>query len=338
MHKRVNIKDIARMAEVSITTVSQVLNGKAIRVSDEKREKIISLAKTYGYQPNQVAKSLVTKETKTIGLIIPDIENLFFSSLAKAVEDAAQKRGYLVLLMSTNDKHERHIKDMDLLLNRQVDGLLMTIPNESYNASYQKELRDRLSNIAIPIVLVDRFLDIAKCDAVYFDNVKGGYIGTRYLLEKGYRNIACITGPANTMSSEHRLKGYKKALSEYGIDVDMDFIVEGDYHLPSGKHAVDVLFERNVDFDAVFAFNDLMAYGAKEVLDHIGVKDVGIMGYDYVYLSKILGGKLSSVEQDSHQLGLYAFEMLYERMQGLEREEKVELCLTPKLHSFNETL
>lgn len=330
----INIKDIAKMADVSITTVSQVLNGKPIRVSAEKRAKILAIAKEHGYRPNQVAKSLVTKETHIIGLIIPDIENAFFSGLAKAVEDEAQKQGYFVFLMNTNDDHQKHLKVMELLLSRQVDGLLMTIPNESYAVDKQREMRAYLEALRVPVVLVDRVLPDTSLDTVSFDNEKGGFLATSYLLEKGFREIACITGPTGSMSSDMRLSGYLKALKAYGLPFNESLIVEGNYHYPSGKKAVDVLLERKVSFDAVFAFNDLMAYGAKETLHHIGIKDKALMGYDFVFLSKLLGGKLNSVAQDSTLLGKRAFEVLMQRIKHEIPSDPVHVCLSPQLKLF----
>lgn len=333
--KKVNIKDIARLAEVSITTVSQVLNGKPMRISEEKRNLIIAIAKEEGYRANQVAKSLVTKETKTIGLIIPDIENAFFSSLAKAVEDAARKEGYLVLLMNSGDAHDQHMKVMDLLFSRQIDGLLMTVPNESYEASRQSELEEGLLKTQTPVVLVDRPMDLRGCDLVYFDNERGGYIATRHLIQQGYREIACITGPKGSINSDMRLEGYKKALIEFGIDYDPKRVVEGDYHFASGKCGVNTLIQEGVEFDAIFAFNDIMAFGAKELLMHIGIHNMGLMGYDYVYLSKILGERFNSVAQNSTLLGARAFELLLDRMMGRGGAEKVTLCLSPKLVTGN---
>lgn len=331
VQKKIRIKDIAKEAQVSITTVSQVLNDKPIRVAEETRRRIKDIAESMGYTPNLVAKSLVTKETKTIGLIIPDIENAYFSSLAKAVEDAARQKGYMVLLMNTDDSHTLQMKVLKLLVDRQVDGLLLTMANESYEAESQEQLKSFLEALPIPVVMVDRYIESAALDAVYFDNVLGGYMATEHLIHKGYKRIACITGPRGTMSADARLEGYFKALNDYDIKVPDEWIQTGDYHFESGRKAAATLMSGLEKPEAIFAFNDLMAYGVLSYLEDIQISKIGIMGYDYVYFVKLLGGKLDSVAQNSSMLGHHAFSRLHQRMVTKEQMGVSRLCLKPTL-------
>ncbi|MDF2700371.1 MAG: LacI family transcriptional regulator [Haloplasmataceae bacterium] len=328
---KVTIKDIARESGVSISTVSLVLNNKPSRVSQVTKDKIIEVVHKLNYTPNLAARSLVTRATKTIGLIIPDIENAFFSSLSKAVEDYSRTLGYMVLLMNSNDLHEMSIELINLLFNRGIDGLLVVSANESYQLDKQKEIKELLTSINIPIVMIDRVFDAFSIDKVYFNNQLGGYLATKHLINNGHKRIACITGPKGTKSSEERLSGFYKAMEESHLQVDELLIVEGNYHFESGAIKMSQLLDQ--DFTAIFAFNDLMAFGAIRSLNDAFKKipeDYSIVGYDHFALADLLNSRLDSIEQDSKKLGYSACQILYSKM--IEKQVGIkEICLDPVL-------
>lgn len=314
---KVTIKDIAKEAGVSITTVSLVLNNKPSRIPDETKERVLKVAKKYNYVPNSVAKSLVTRTTNTIGLVLPDIENAFFSSLAKVIEQFGREQGYLVLLVNNNDSHKLNIEVMDLLLQRNIDGLMVVLPNESYQKKYSKEVIDYFSQLSIPYILIDRMIDPIDANKIYFDNMLGGYYAGKHLIEHGHRRIGCITGPNQTVSSQERLQGFLKACLHHGVTIEPKWIVEGDYYFDGGYRAMKKLLDTNVT--ALFAFNDLMAFGAIEAIMEHGEQipeDYSIISYDYSKLTKLLKIPLDSVNQDTRALGEQAFNILLKQLEN----------------------
>ncbi len=325
------IKDVAKEVGVSVTTVSLVLNHKSVRVSQATRKKIFEVAKKLKYTPNFAARSLVSKESKTIGLIIPDIENAFFSSLFKSIEDYARSLGYMVLLMNNNDSHQTNIEVIDLLLSRHIDGLLLVISNETYLEKYQEEMKHLLLNLPIPLVMVDRVFDESFFNKVYFDNQLGGYLATKHLINHGHKKIACITGPKETKSSEKRLMGYYQAMNEANLTINKDILLEGDYHFDSGKKRMNELLDK--DLTAVFAFNDLMAYGAIRSIHEVNKnvpKDYSLVGYDHFLIATMLDSQLDSIEQNSKILGEEACKILFSEIKH-KTENLQDICLKPVL-------
>ena len=328
--KRSTIKDIAQKVSVSTTTVSLVLNNKPSRVSLDTKERIFKAAKDLNYIPNTHAKSLVTNKTNTIGLVIPDIENAFFSSISKAVEDISLEHDYMVLLVNTNDSHARSMQVTKMLIDRGVDGLLVVTANETYEDKKQKEFQDLLSNINIPLVLVDRVMEGFNVNSVTFDGELGGYLATKHLIDKGNVNIACITGPKYSRSTINRLNGYKRALIEHNIKVDDKFIKEGDFHFDSGYAKTNEIINTNAT--AIFAFNDLMAYGAlTNLTEKQQESKYTIVGYDNIKLISMNETKIDSIMQDSVILSQEVCRILYNEIQSKSKIEIEKVSLRPQL-------
>jgi len=230
---RTTIKDIAAKTNLSVTTVSLVLNDKPSKISKKTRELVIKTALELQYRPNQLAVGLIKKRTKTIGLIVPDIRNSFFSTLAKGIEDECRKNGWTVILCNTSDKHERDIEYINVLASKSVDGILYCMSADSSLEKFQKS-HDLLNKLNIPFIMLDRSFEMPNCITAKLDHVTGGYLATKYLLELGHKHIACVTGPSNLDDSNCRLEGYKKALQEVDIAYDKSIIVEGNYSMDSG--------------------------------------------------------------------------------------------------------
>ena len=317
----VTIKDIAKLANVSITTVSRVINNKSEGVSEETRNRILQLVKELGYQPNAIARGLVTKKTKTIGLIIPDISNPFFPDLARGVEDSAHIYGYNVFLCNTDDNLEKESEYINALKEKYVDGIIFTsssIPKHEHIMELVKS--------GIPIVIMDRRVDSEDIYGVFLDNYEGGYIATKHLIDLGHKKIGCITGPLYTKSAKERLEGYKKALVENGMDVDERLIFEGDYKINSGIIGTEKLLGNNENVTAIFACNDLMAYGAYKTIRSYGYKipdDISIVGFDDIQLSQILEPQLTTIKQPAYDMGLTAARMLIKLVEGKKLKKKI---------------
>lgn len=315
------IKDIAAKTKLSVTTVSLVLNGKESKIPQRTKDLVIKAAEELNYRPNQLAVSLITKRTKTVGLIVPDIRNSFFSVLAKGIEDECRKNGWTVILCNTSDIHERDLEYINMLASKGVDGILYCMSSDSIFEKFQ-QCYDLLNRLHIRFVMLDRSFHLPNLITAKLNHFHGGYLAAKHLLELGHNRIACVTGPKHLEDSNQRLAGYIRALEEYKIPFDESIIVEGNYHMEAGASAVDKLLHKN--FTAIFAFNDMMAYGVYKGLKTHGLTvptDVSIVGYDDVFLSEIFEVPLTTIHQPVERMGSAAAKHLIEMIEkGLESQ------------------
>ena len=326
---KMSIKKLAKLANVSATTVSLVLNNKPSRISESKKSEIKELAQLHDYEPNFSARNLVMKQSKTIGLLIPDIENLFFSALAKKVEDELRQEGYSLIFVNSNDDYKQDLSLLKNLVNRGVDGLLLTVANDSikHKSSYESLLK-RLNT---PFVMVDRTIGNPNHPQVFFDNKLGGYMATQYLIEKGYKKIACLSTKDISVNGLYRYEGYVKALEQAGYNIDQSIVFSGDYRFQSGYEIADKLILENCD--ALFAGNDLMAYGVIKRLRELGKNvpnDIEVVGYDNLEFSRMLGLELPSIEQNISDLGKKSVELLLNIINNHPVDTVIELKPTFK--------
>jgi type I pullulanase len=288
----VTLKFLSEKANLSTTTVSLILNGKNVRVSEAKKKRVLQLAKEYNYIPNSLAVGLVTKKTKTIGLIIPDISNIFFAEIAKNIEQEANLKGYSVILCNTNDKLSEEIKYANLLFSKGVDALVICPAIEAVDRfDYINKYIDARKGV----IVFDRFFSGMLCSSVITDNLNGSIDAVKYLIKKGHTKIGCITGPLNSYSARLRIEGYRKALQDANIEINEDLIVAGDYKFESGYHQGLKIMEK--DITAVFVCNDLMAYGFYHAAKKLGKKiphDISIIGFDDLLFSSMLDVPLTS--------------------------------------------
>lgn len=294
---KITLKDIAKMAHVSTTTVSLVLNNRKNRVSQAKRDEILAIAQQYNYKVNLVARSLVTNESKILGLILPDIENVFFSSLAQQLEQAVRGEGYALFIMSSNEKDEDDLWLVNHLEERGVDGIFICPANSSLQ---NKNLAKRLSSVSYPFVMVDRVYPDYPFNKVHFDNEWGAYEAVSYLISQGHRKIGCIAPPYSRHNGNSRLKGYIKAHHDYNLAVDDTLILEGDYKFASGyAHAKTLIEDR--DITAIFSCNDMMTLGTMRYAHENNIaipKDISLVSYDNTLDYFTLSVGISSIEQD----------------------------------------
>jgi LacI family transcriptional regulator len=322
----VTIKDIAKKTNVSIATVSRVMNNKNEGASEETRRRITEAIKELGYQPNALARGLVTRKTKTIGLIIPDIANPFFPDIARGVEDCANKHGYSVFLCNTDDSLVKESQYIRALEEKCVDGIVFT----SNSIPKQEHIIELIRN-GIPVVLLDRWVEVEGGYGVFLDNLKGGYIAARHLIELGHRRIACIAGPLHSKTAKDRLEGYKKALLEEELPIDESIIVEGNYKINSGFNAAEKLMDKGIT--GIIAFNDLMAYGACNAIKAKGYRipeDISVIGFDDIIMSQMMEPQLTTIKQPSYEMGTAAIKMLIKLIEGKKINKKV-ICFEPDL-------
>ncbi|WP_330634630.1 LacI family DNA-binding transcriptional regulator [Anaerovorax sp. IOR16] len=317
MKRQVTMKDIAKEAGVSIATVSMICNNKDKNISEATRTRILELIAKRGYVPNVMARSLVTKKTKTIGLIIPDITNPFFPEIARGAEDMASKSGYSVIYCNTDDKIKRQDNYIKILTEKMVDGIIFAHSAEKAEADFNK--------FRIPIVLIDRD---SKADnvvgRVLVDNEAASMAGVSYLIQQGYKKIAYIAGSMKTKTAQDRLAGYRRALMEHGMPYDLKWVKKGSYRSQWGYDAIQEFEKESLSFDAIFCGNDLIAIGAIKALKEKGIyvpKDVGILGFDDVYLAQMTTPPLTTIRQPKYEMGYRAAELLID---VIEKEKKQE--------------
>jgi len=298
---RATIKDVAAEAGVSTTAVSLVLNGKCDRISEKTRKQILEVVERLNYRPNHIAMSMVTKTTQTIGLVLPDISNIYFAELSKLIEQSCYEHGYNVLYGNTHDMARRDIDYINIFLDRNVDAIIVILSN-----SIDEHLRDiqkLISSTSTPFIIVDRKLDIGAGTTIIVNQKLGGYLATQHLINLGHRSIGCITGPKNVYSSIERLNGYKEALMEANIPIDENLIFEGNFHRESGMEALPYLLGRGVT--AIFAFNDMMALGVYKQASYYNLSipdNLSLVGYDDIFISDFITPPLTSIEQPVKQL------------------------------------
>lgn len=315
------IRDIAEAAGVSVSTVSLVLRDKECRVSAATREKIQEAARRMNYVPNQIAVSLVTKKTNTIGLIYSDMLNPFYSAMAVGIERNARQNGHSLLICNCDEQVQHCVENIALLESRCIDGFLLQ-PPETINASPELLLRlqEALNRCPIPYVILDRAIHDVYHDYVAADHQLGGALATEHLVRLGHRKIGCITGSLSDYGSKRRLAGYREVLESHGIPYDPALVYEGLYQIESGYRGALALFQKDVT--AIFAFNDLIAVGVQRAAAERQIaipQDLSLVGYDDSSIAPLCSVPLTTIRQPIELIGRRACEILFERIEDRSR-------------------
>ena len=323
---KVTIKDIARLAEVSTATVSKVVNGKDEKISSATRERVMRIIEEFDYVPNRIASSMVTKRTKTIGLIIPDIANPFFPELARGVEDLANKEGYTLILCNSDNSLEKEDAYIDMLQEKMVDGIIFTA------SSSRTEVSSALKKVRIPVITVDRDIDGLKSQKkIVVNNETGAFDAVSHMIDCGYKKILHVSGPMTSKPAQERYSGYLRALKAKNIKPDKNHLISGTYTGEWGFNAVQELIRKDVSFDGIFCGNDLIALGALKALhsNNIDVPgQVGLVGYDDIYMAQMVSPELTTVRQPNYEMGYQAAEMLVSMIHGQDPKPNADALKT----------
>lgn len=307
-----NMKDIARLAEVSLGTVSHVLNNSA-HVRDELRNRVLKVVEEVGYQPSQLARGLRRDRTNVIGMVIPDITNPFFPAIVRGAEDIAFASGYRLILCNTDNDHEKELAYLNELRTYLPSGLIV-IPSKFSDLTVQVESYQR---VGTKVVCVDRLPRQWAGDSVTADNKEGAVQATRYLLQMGHKRIAMIVGPLDLTNAKDRLNGFKQALREAGIALNKGYVQQTTFDKQGGYEKTLVLLRLAQPPTAIFAGNDMIALGALQAIREVGLKcpeDISVMGFDDLDLAEVTAPPLSTVSQSGYQLGSTAAGLLMERL------------------------
>lgn len=328
------MKDIAKLAKVSTSTVSHVIN-KSRFVSDEIAERVNKAAKELNYAPSALARSLKMKQTKTIGMLVTTSTNPFFGEVVKGVERRCYEKGYNLILCNTEGDSERMKSSIDTLLQKRVDGLMLmcsTLEGEHLDVfeCYPE----------LPVVVMDWGPMLFASDKIQDNSHQGGYMATQHLIDNGHTEIGCITGPLHRNQASSRYEGFKQAMSEANLKVHADWIVESNFECDGGFDAFQTLKSRGRLPSALFVCNDMMAMGVIHAAAQDGLRvpqDLSLIGYDDIHLSKYMTPALTTIHQPKHRLGKAAVDTLLSRLESPEVYPQV-VELEPTLIERNSVL
>lgn len=311
----VTIRDVARQAGVSTTTVSHVINETRF-VDPETEERVRQAIAQLGYRRNMLARSLRRQETHTIGLLVPDNSNPFFAEVARVIEDAGFAQGYSVILCNSDLSEAKQAAYLDVLLSKRVDGLLLV------SSVAQPGPLEQIRAAGVPVVVVDRDVGDLPVDQVMVANDDGGYLAGDYLLRLGHRTIGCITGLHDETPSSGRVLGFQRALAAAGVPLAAEAVVRGNERYAGGEAAMAELLQRDLGLSAVFVFNDVMAIGALSALRraHVPVPDqVSVIGFDDIVQAAAMVPALTTIAQPVTALGQVSVRLLFERIRQPQR-------------------
>ncbi|CRK84435.1 catabolite control protein A [Neobacillus massiliamazoniensis] len=316
----ITIYDVAREANVSMATVSRVVNGNP-NVKPVTRKKVLEVIERLGYRPNAVARGLASKKTTTVGVIIPDISNIFFAELARGIEDIATMYKYNIILSNSDQNKEKELHLLNTMLGKQVDGLVFM------SGHITEEHVEEFEKSPVPIVLAGSFEESGKIASVNIDYEQAAFDSVKEFIEKGHRNIAFIVGPLHEpKNSMKKLKGYQRALQEAGIPFNEELIVEGDYTYDSGLEAFDKLLEIQARPTAIFVGADEMALGIVHGAEDKGFKipeDFEVITSDNTRLSLMVRPQLTTIVQPLYDIGAVAMRLLTKLMNKEEVSEQI---------------
>lgn len=312
------IRDVAKLAGVSVATVSRVINQNN-SVNTINKEKVLKAMKQLQYEPNLLAQGLAGKKSKTIALILPNISNPFFPEIARAIEDVASMNGYTVILCNSDGLSSKENVYIDVLRKKYIDGIIFA------SHTLKVEEIEQLKKDGIALVVLDYSSMIAECSIIRAKNREGANMAVDHLIETGCKKIAHIYGPLDDQAARDRLIGYEEKVKAYPW-YSPTLQVPGDFTIESGMKAVKMLFENHPDVDGIFAGNDLMAIGAVKALYQMNKKipdDVLICGFDGINLTEITQPELTTVAQPIYEMGKMAAEIVIEKIQGSLIEDKI---------------
>ena len=322
------LSDIAKDLDISVVTVSKALRNKG-RISARTRSRVLKRAKELDYRPNWVARSLVTRRTYTIGLLLPDFTHPFFADIAKIIAETVRPRGYHVIISYFEEDPDLERVEADSLLARRVDGLILASSQSPDRLELFEELRSR----KMPLVLIDRPIEGVRASFVGVDNEAVGRLATTHLIERGCRRIAHLRGPKIGLAAK-RLSGYTASLKKNRLTAPPGYVVDAGFQDHSGYQAMKKLLAAGPPPDGVFCYNDPVAIGAMKALSEAGLRvpeDVAVVGAGNVHYSDALAVPLTTIDQKTREIGARAAELLLEQIGSKRAVRPEKILIVPEL-------
>ncbi len=314
------IKDVARLAGVSTTTVSHVIN-KTRFVAEVTQEKVMEAVRQLNYSPSAVARSLKCNSTRSIGMLVTQSTNPFFSEVIDGVESYCYRQGYTLILCNTGGIYEKQKEYIRMLAEKRVDGILVMC------SDLTEELLNVLDSYSdIPKVIMDWGPLTSQADKIIDNSEEGGYLATKYLIQNGHKDIACLSGHFTKAACQERIQGYRRAMNEADLPINEDWILEGNFECDTAVLAADKIIAMDNKPTAVFCFNDTMALGLMSRLQQRGIRvpeDISVIGYDNIEISEYFSPPLTTIHQPKRRVGKNAFEILLQRIKNKEHERRV---------------
>lgn len=310
-----SIAEIAQICNVSKATVSRVINNKPSGVSDATRQRVLQTIRELKYRPNALARSIAISRSNMVGIIIPDVANLFYPQIIRGITDFMDTKGYAVIVGNSNYDPEREAQQLLSMIDKRVDGIILCsgVTNREFLSGFRR--------YNVPLALLGRTFDSSLSDvSITGDNVRGGYKSASYLLRGGNRNIAYVEGNPGVSGSQERMEGYRMAHKEAGIPVQEALLLHGEYSIDYGRQAADQLLDSHVEFDAVMTGSDLVAIGLASQLIKRGVRipeEVELVGFDNIELSSVFDPPLSTISKPHYDM---AYRLAKDLMRIIEGE------------------
>lgn len=327
----ITINNIAKESGVSLATVSRVINNSGY-VKEETREKVMKVINKYNYTPSAIARSLSRSVTNTVGVIVPDITNPFFGAIIKGISDVAEAHDLNLILCDSNESINKEIKAIKTLKEQRIRGVIIcpTSVENDLNSEYLKAI----TNLGIPVILVDGSLKYHNFNGVFVDNIRGAFDATEALIKAGHEEIAIITGRMTSKPAQDRLLGYEKALIMNNLGLRSDLIFYGDYEEESGYKCTKEILSMKNKPSAIFICNNLMTLGCLKALREENLeipRDISLISFDNIPILETLGIKLSHINGPSRKLGELGMNLLIDSLNNESKKELSSITITPEL-------
>lgn len=327
-----SIREVAKLAGVSPSTVSRVMNHTA-NVDEEKKKRVLEAIEKTGFKPNELARALFKQSLKVIGVIVPSIENPFFNEMARAIEQEAFDSGYRILLCNSNGDVEKERMNIHMLNQMKADGLIMMAQSE--------QTSEIISACDMPVVVLDRMISGENVIAnIGSDNYMGGFIAAKHLWECGCKCIVCMRGPQNTSSGKDRYQGYQEFCKKQGLE---EYYVDCEYSYDEGLRATKEILEKYPKVDGIIASNDMVAVSIYKVLKKHGYsvpEDIQLIGYDNIRFSRLFTPEITTISQPIQKMGKMAVQMIISHINGekvkYNNKFEVELMIRESTRKKNE--
>jgi len=325
-------KDIAIKAGVSVATVSRVINNTGY-VKSETKELVMKVYGELARADNILGQSMLSTTANIIGVVVPDITNPFFGEVIKGISKVADQHSASLLVCNTEEQIEKELRYLEMFKTNKIKGLIITPKTDQveYNAKYLYQLED----LGVPIVLLDRGINLSHFNSVFVNNVSGAFAAVNALINENHKDVAIISGPMSSIPGRERFFGYENALKSNGLTIDNDFVFYGDFSLESGYEITKEILKLKKQPTAIFAANNMMAKGSVKALMEAGLSipnDISFISFDDVDMFEIMNMNISTVSRPTETMGKVAAEMLMELINNTEKQTQInEVLLETRL-------